>query len=71
MNVGQIVSIAVKGLLAVSGVLVALKIMTPDQVAELQAALGGLEGAIATLVSAGVAIYSVIRSVRTHKEDGK
>jgi len=68
MNHAQIVSIVIKALLSVSGILVALNILTPDQVASLQNALDGLSGAITTVIAAGVTIYSIIRSIKTHKK---
>jgi hypothetical protein len=68
MNHAQIVSIVIKALLSVSGILVALNILTPDQVASLQSALDGLSGAITTVIAAVVTIYSIIRSIKTHKK---
>jgi hypothetical protein len=67
MNHAQIVSIIIKALLSVSGILVALNILTPDQVASLQNALDGLSGAVTTVIAAAVTIYSIIRSIKTHK----
>jgi len=68
MNHAQIVSIIIKALLSISGILVALNILTPDQVASLQSALDGLSGAITTVIAAAVTIYSIIRSIKTHKK---
>ena len=67
MNYQQIISIAIKALLSISGILVALNILTPEQVASLQAALDGLSGSLATVVAAIVTIYSIIRSIKSHK----
>lgn len=67
MNYQQIISIAIKALLSISGILVALNILTPEQVASLQAALDGLSGALATVIAAVVTIYSIIRSIKSHK----
>jgi hypothetical protein len=68
MNHAQIVSIVIKALLSVSGILVALNILSPEQVASLQSALDGLSGAITTVIAAAVTIYSIIRSIKTHKK---
>ena len=68
MNYQQIISIAIKALLSISGILVALNILTPEQVASLQAALDGLSGALATVIAAIVTIYSIIRSIKSHKK---
>ena len=68
MNYQQIISIVIKLLLSISGILVAMNILTPEQVASLQAALDGLSGSLAMVISAVVTIYSIVRSIKTHKE---
>jgi hypothetical protein len=68
MNYQQIISIAIKALLAVSGILVTLNILTPEQVASLQTALDGLSGSLATVIAAVVTIVSIIRSIKSHKK---
>ena len=53
--------------MSISGILVAMNILTPEQVASLQAALDGLSGSLAMVISAIVTIYSIVRSLKTHK----
>jgi hypothetical protein len=67
MNSNQVVSIVVKALLSLSGVMLALGWMTPEQVASLQDALNGVPGLVAEVIAVVVAIYSAIRSIKTHK----
>ena len=67
MNYQQIISIVIKLLLSVSGILVAMNILSPEQVASLQGALDGLSGSLAMVISAVVTIYSIVRSLKTHK----
>ena len=71
MNYQQVISLVIKLLLSISGILVALNILTPEQVASLQAALDGLSGSLAMVISAVVTIYSIIRSIKTHKATPK
>lgn len=68
MNVNQVVSIAVKFLLAVSGFLVSVNMLSAEQLAQVNEWLGGIQGAVATIVSAAIGIYSLVRSLKTHKE---
>lgn len=68
MNSNQIVSIGVKALLSLSGVLLALGWLSQEQVASLQDALNGLPGLIAEGTAIVVAIYSAIRSIKAHKD---
>jgi hypothetical protein len=67
MNYQQVISLVIKLLLSISGILVALNILTPEQVASLQSALDGLSGAITTVISAVIVIYSIVRSLKTHR----
>ena len=69
MNYQQVISLVIKLLLSISGILVAMNVLTPEQVASLQAALDGLSGSLAMVISAIVTIYSIIRSLKTHKKD--